>query len=246
MREAFSGEVDAGSPLHNAATKSRSRFDESGSGSKSAIAVLAKAPVPGFAKTRLIGLLGADGAARLQERLIERALATAAAAAIGPVTLWCAPDAGHPSLRNAARRHGARLASQPEGDLGRRMLAAFEAAPPGAGVVLIGTDCPNLAPGDLKDAAALLPDGDVVMAPAQDGGYGLIAARRPIPVLFADMPWGTDRVAALTRERARACGLKVTETRTVWDVDTEEDFARLRAAALIDVADLPLHQQAPD
>jgi uncharacterized protein len=208
-----------------------------------AVAVLAKAPVPGFAKTRLIPLLGAEGAARLQERLVDRALATALAAEIGPVTLWCAPDGTHAFFREAARRHGVRLAAQPEGDLGERMLSAFRAAPGGQALVLIGTDCPVLDPSHLVDAAALLAGADVVMAPAEDGGYGLLAARRPIAELFEGMPWGTDQVAALTRERARSCGLRLTELPTVWDVDTASDVGRLRAAGLVDVADI-LQEQA--
>jgi uncharacterized protein len=149
-----------------------------------AVAVLAKAPVPGFAKTRLIPLLGPHGAAALQQRLIERALATALAAGIGPVTLWCAPDDAYPIFREAARRHGIRLALQPDGDLGERMLAAFRSAPSGTALVLIGTDCPVLGPDDLRDAAALLDDADVVIAPAEDGGYGLIAGRRAVAALL--------------------------------------------------------------
>jgi rSAM/selenodomain-associated transferase 1 len=205
---------------------------------EAAVAVLAKAPIPGYAKTRLIPLLGADGAARLQERLIDRALATAAAAEIGPVTLWCAPDVQHPFFRKATRRHKAQLAVQPEGDLGARMLAAFQAARPGPALVLIGTDCPVLAPGDLSAAAAYLTHADVVVAPAEDGGYGLIAARRPIPELFDQMPWGTDLVAACTRERARACSLRLAEINPVWDIDTPSDVERLRRAGLIDIGDL--------
>jgi rSAM/selenodomain-associated transferase 1 len=199
-----------------------------------AVAVLAKAPVPGFAKTRLIPLLGEEGAARLQERLIERAVATAVAAGIGPVTLWCAPDDADACFRRAASCRQVRLAVQPEGDLGERMLAAFRAAS-GAGLVLIGTDCPVLDPGDLREAAALLSDADVAIAPAEDGGYGLIAARRPVPGLFDDMPWGSERVAALTRERAVAHGVSLAELRTVWDVDTPADFERLCASGLLDV-----------
>ena len=57
-----------------------------------AVAILAKAPLPGLAKTRLAPALGADGAAALQARLIERAAETARAANVGPVTLWAAPD----------------------------------------------------------------------------------------------------------------------------------------------------------
>jgi uncharacterized protein len=203
-----------------------------------ALAVLAKAPVPGYAKTRLIPLLGPHGAAALQQRLIERALATALAARIGPVTLWCAPDDAHPFFQEAARRHGIRLAAQPDGDLGERMLAAFRHAPAGAALVLIGTDCPILDPSDLRDVAALLSRADVVMAPAEDGGYGLIAARRPIPALFELMPWGTEWVAALSRERARREGLRLAEIGPTWDVDTPADFDRLYDADLLDIRDL--------
>lgn len=203
-----------------------------------AVAVLAKAPVAGYAKTRLIPLLGAEGAAGLQERLIARALEVAADAAVGPVTLWGAPDVAHPCFGEAARRYGIELEAQPEGDLGERMLAAFRAASAGTTLVLIGTDCPVLEPADLRDAAAALAQTDVVLAPAEDGGYGLIAARRPAPCLFEDMPWGTERVAALTRERAKANGLRMAELRTVWDIDTAADVERLRAASLVAVADL--------
>jgi rSAM/selenodomain-associated transferase 1 len=202
------------------------------------VAVLAKAPVPGFAKTRLIPLLGPHGAAALQQRLIERALATALEAGIGPVTLWCAPDDSHPFFLEAARRHGVHLAVQPDGDLGERMLTAFRSAPSSTAPVLIGTDCPVLDPADLRDAAALLDDADVVIAPAEDGGYGLIAGRRPAPALFERMPWGTEWVAALTRDRAQREGLRLAEIRTIWDVDTPADFERLYSADLLDIRDL--------
>ncbi len=203
-----------------------------------AVAVLAKAPIAGYAKTRLIPLLGPEGAARLQGRLIDRTLATAVAAGIGPVTLWGAPDAGHPFFQEQARQRGIGLAAQPDGDLGARMLAAFRAAPLGAALVLIGTDCPVLDAADLGEAAAALSHADVALAPAEDGGYGLIAARRPLPELFEQMPWGSDRVAELTRERARGEGLRLAELRTIWDVDNGADLERLRAAGLIDLADL--------
>ena len=77
-----------------------------------AVAVFAKAPVAGYAKTRLIPRLGAEGAAALQNVLIDRAVATALAARIGPVALWCAPDAKHPCFQEAARR------SKPRGGSG--------------------------------------------------------------------------------------------------------------------------------
>ena len=94
-----------------------------------AIAILAKAPVPGYAKTRLIPALGADGAAALQAAMLKRTLAMALAAGIGPVTLWCAPDRSHPAFAEAAAQ-GVALAEQPAGDIGQRMQAAM------AGVVV--------------------------------------------------------------------------------------------------------------
>jgi hypothetical protein len=191
------------------------------------VAVLAKAPVPGFAKTRLIPALGPEGAAHLQRRLTERAVRIAVEAGIGPVTLWCAPDTAHEFFAALAARFGLALAPQAASDLGGRMLACFEAAAPKS-LVLIGADCPSLIPQDLRDAARALAGGaDAALAPAEDGGYGLVAARRPLPVLFRDMPWSTPWVASLTRERAAAAGLRLAEIRTVWDVDTPADYRRL-------------------
>src|ERR1700681_3824738 len=107
-----------------------------------AVGILAKAPLPGFAKTRLAGALGADGAAAPQARFIARATETARAADVGPVTLWGAPDEDHPAFQTLAALFGVALARQPDGDLGVRMLTALEAGP----ALVIGTDCPALRP----------------------------------------------------------------------------------------------------
>src|SRR5215470_19221472 len=94
------------------------------SNSAVAVAILAKAPIPGFAKTRLIPTIGAHAAAVLQERLTGRAVATALSAGVGPVTLCCAPDATHDSFLKMVARMKISLRPQPQGDLGARMLAA--------------------------------------------------------------------------------------------------------------------------
>src|SRR5580692_3263884 len=133
-----------------------------------AVAILAKAPLPGLAKTRLAPALGPDGAAQLQARLIERAVETARAAEIGPVTLWAAPDQDHPAFQALAALFGVALARQPDGDLGARMLAAIAAARGPA--LVIGTDCPALAPAHLRAAAEALVEVDAVVIPVEDGG----------------------------------------------------------------------------
>jgi uncharacterized protein len=197
-----------------------------------AVAILAKAPVAGFAKTRLIPVLGADGAAALQARLIARAVATACAAAIGPVTLWVTPDEAHPAFQEL-RAHGIALARQGDGDLGARMLAAIAAA--NGPILVIGTDCPVLTPDHLRTAADILRGGDAVVVPAEDGGYALIGMRAPEPALFSAMRWSTPDVMEETRRRLRALGLSWQEPVTLWDVDVPADLARMKTVGLGDL-----------
>jgi uncharacterized protein len=190
------------------------------------IAILAKAPIPGLVNTRLIPAIGAHAAAVLQERLTERAIATALAADIGPVTLWCSPDATHSTFLKLVMQQRIILKRQPEGDLGARMLAATAAS--GSPVLAIGTDCPALTELHLRGAANALREGnDVVIIPAEDGGYVLIGTRTPQPAIFADIAWGTNTVLADTRARIIERRLVLIEQPPLWDVDTEADLARL-------------------
>lgn len=194
------------------------------------VAVLAKAPIAGLAKTRLVPAIGRQGAARLQRRLTRQALQTAHDASLGPVTLWCAPDARHRFFRALQRTTGVNCLVQPSGDLGERMHTAFRVHCEQGPLLLIGTDCPVLRPDHLRQAAMALVDGfDVVLQPAEDGGYVLVGLRRPQPALFRGMTWSTDQVMAQTRERARAAGLRVSELDTLWDVDLPGDLERWRA-----------------
>lgn len=195
------------------------------------VIVLAKAPRPGLAKTRLVPALGEDGAAALAARLLDHAVAQALAAACGAVWLCGAPD-----VRDTAfQRHEARvrLAEQGDGDLGVRMHRAFErvlAATPGAaGALLIGSDAPALDASTLRAAAAVLADHDAVFVPAFDGGYALVGLRRVQPALFADLPWSTPQVMALTRERLDRLGLHHAELPAVADIDVPADLVHLPA-----------------
>jgi rSAM/selenodomain-associated transferase 1 len=195
------------------------------------VAVFAKAPRPGEVKTRLIPVLGEALATSLHAALVERTLATAAAANVGPVELWCAPDAADPFFRAQAGRIGARLAVQPAGDLGARMAGAFEAAfGDNCAMLLIGCDCPGFEAAHLREAAAALASNDAVFVPAEDGGYMLVGLSRPVPALFQGIPWGTGEVMARTRGRLRQAGARWVELAPLWDVDRPEDVARLRAS----------------
>jgi rSAM/selenodomain-associated transferase 1 len=192
-----------------------------------AIAILAKAPIPGLTKTRLIPVLGAHAAAMLQEALTARAVETALAAKTGPATLWATPDATHPTFRELAIGSRIAIRRQPDGDLGVRMLAACEAV--SGPVLVIGTDCPSLLPAHLHTAAEALREGrDVAVIPAEDGGYVMIGTRQPQPILFKDISWGTETVMSETRKRIAAAGLTCRELSALWDIDRPDDLERLR------------------
>ena len=195
------------------------------------IAVFARAPVAGEAKTRLIPMLGADGAAALQRRLIERTLTTACAVPGAQVTLWVAGDSEHPFITEVSARFGVAHAAQVGNDLGARMQHAFEAA--GAPLVLIGTDCPQLGPADLAAAAAALAANDVVIQPATDGGYVLIGLARPQPALFESIDWGGPQVLRQTQARIATIGLRCALRPTLDDLDTPADLQRALAAGLL-------------
>ena len=190
------------------------------------IVILAKAPIPGFAKTRLIPAIGAHAAAVLQERLTERTVATALAAGIGPVTLCCDPDATHDTFLKMVTRMKITLRPQPPGDLGTRKLAAVATST--GPVLVIGTDCPALTEAHLRSAAMALRDGnDVVLIPAERGGYVLLGMRKAQPTLFSNIGWGGSSVLADTRARIVEQRLMLVERPPLWDVDTEIDLARL-------------------
>lgn len=213
-----------------------------GKNTETAILVFARAPVAGAAKTRLMPLLGADGAAVLQGRLIEHTLATARAASPDNLALWCAPDTSDAFLQSAAQQAGATLQAQCGADLGARMAHAFATTLQHAShAICIGADCPALTARHLRQAAAALRKGDAaVFVPAEDGGYALIGLSRAVPALFAGIPWGANTVMAETRARLRENGLRWSELETLWDVDRPEDYHRLQQSGLLDDAPSPV------
>jgi rSAM/selenodomain-associated transferase 1 len=196
------------------------------------VLVFARAPVPGEAKTRLIPQLGAAGAARLHAALVERSLETAVAAGVGPVELCCAPDAAHPYFAQCAQRHGVALSAQGDGDLGTRMLRAFDRVVSVTGpAILVGADCPALTSRHLRDAARCLGRGfDAVLAPAEDGGYVLVGLARVSSQIFDGVAWGGPSVMRETRLRLGALGWHWHELPELWDVDCPDDVARLVAS----------------
>src|SRR5262245_12945667 len=194
-----------------------------------ALIVFARAPTPGTVKTRLVPLLGADGAAARPGKLLKHALQTARAASFAATELHCTPGTDDPFFRFCAGHYGVALAAQAGDTLGSRMAEAFERAlQDHARALLIGSDCPALTPRYLRQADRALRDGaDAVLGPCEDGGYALIGLQRADPRVFDGVPWGGAEVMAETRKRLSALGWTWRELDTLWDVDRPEDYERL-------------------
>lgn len=191
---------------------------------------MAKAPVAGLAKTRLISALGAEGAARLAHRLLEHTLREAADFQAEHRELCVTPDIGHAAFKAAvaqARAHF-ELTAQGDGDLGQRMHRALERVLiTHDKALLIGTDAPGLTTGVLRLAQEALDGQDAVFVPALDGGYVLVGLSRAVPSLFHDMTWSTAQVMADTRLRAHRAGLQWTELASLADIDEPADLRHL-------------------
>lgn len=192
--------------------------------------VYAKAPVPGEVKTRLAPVLDGETAALLHTALVERALDTARRSGIANIELCCAPDIGHSFFQACADDFDVVLSEQGDGDLGERMLRSLQGAlADNATAIIIGADCPALTSKHVAGAVRALAEHDVVLTPAEDGGYVLVGACRVHATMFAGIDWGTRRVLEQQREQLRATGLSWKEMETLWDVDRPEDLPRLKA-----------------
>ena len=194
------------------------------------IVIFAKAPVAGAVKTRLIPMLGAEGAARLAARMLNATVAHAIDAGLGTPELCVTPDSDDPAWAGLLPE-GVALSDQGAGDLGQRLSAAARRVIDGGdNVLLIGTDCPALDGALLAAAAARLDNHDTVLHPAEDGGYVLLGLKRFDPSLFTGIAWSTDTVAAVTKTRIAALGWSLFLGETLHDIDQPADLATLAAA----------------
>lgn len=192
-----------------------------------ALVVMAKAPIPGLAKTRLIPALGAEGAAHLAHRLLQHSVHQALALHADYLELCVSPDTRHTAFDLVLANANGKLALtvQEEGDLGHRMHCVFERVLRGhAKVLLMGTDAPALTTDVVRRAEQALTDHEAVFVPAMDGGYALVGLTRPVPSLFYAMTWSTPHVMAHTRLRAQQARLTYKELAPVHDIDEPADL----------------------
>ncbi len=199
------------------------------------IAILAKFPRPGFAKTRLAADLGADAAAHLAEAMlldsVEKALATGF-----DVVVFVTPATDIMAMGQRLPQ-GLTLLPQTEGDLGARMHAAFIAMEESgfSRVLLMGTDCPLMSQDMLKSAAHMLQDPrDFVLIPTDDGGYGLIGLCQSKAALFHNIRWSTAEVLETQISRAKDCGYHPHLLPKTYDIDDVADLHRLQQDLVAD------------
>jgi len=203
-----------------------------------AIAIFAKAPVPGRVKTRLVPPLAPEDAAAVARACLETTLRRFAPAALNvPVTLFLDGEADR-ALQTLTESLGVPIVPQVGADLGARLAEAFRSLREGgaARIVVLGSDSPTIDVAWIARAIASLDSHDAVIGPTEDGGYYLIGLRAEVPELFREIPWSTDSVARATLERASALGIAVDVLPTWYDVD---DIATLRRALAEGVGAFP-------
>jgi len=202
-------------------------------GSRSAVAIMAKAPLAGEVKTRLCPPLTHDTAAKLYQCFLRDKIAQVNALQRATPVISYSPADARSTFEALTPAHFL-LIPQRGHDLGARILGTFEQLF-GQGyhrVVVIDSDTPTLPVDYLEQALGLVTEveNDVVLGPTEDGGYYLIGLRHSYPALFAQMPWSTPEVFAETCRRSTRCGLTVACTEGWYDVDTPDDLTRLAAS----------------
>lgn len=197
------------------------------------IVIFAKAPQPGLAKTRLIPVLGTQGAADLARRMLAQTVRKALAAGLGPVELCVTPSAADPVWQTLAVPDAipdvipdaVQWSDQGQGDLGQRMARATRRVlESGESVLLIGTDCPELGAAHLQQAARALQRSDAALLPTFDGGYALLGLNRFHPSLFAGIAWSSAAVASETLDRFGQLGWTVHSQPMLHDIDEPADL----------------------
>jgi rSAM/selenodomain-associated transferase 2/rSAM/selenodomain-associated transferase 1 len=200
---------------------------------RESLIVFTRFPQPGRAKTRLIPLLGGEGAAQLQREMTEHVLGQ-----VRPLvrdrTIALEVRFEGSSKADMRRWLGnvPRFLPQGDGDLGARMnRAANHAFATGAqAVIIIGSDCPQLDASIVARAFDSLRSNRMVIGPAKDGGYYLVGLRGALPTLFEGIAWGTNSVLAASLAKARVAGIEPALLPELSDID--------------EPADLPLWQSA--
>jgi rSAM/selenodomain-associated transferase 1 len=195
-----------------------------------ALAIMAKAPMPGSVKTRLVPPLTHEQAAALYGALLADQLEHLKGFDGVARYLAYTPNDAAAMMRELGGDPYAYIAQRGD-DLGQRMDHLFvDLWHLGhRNVVLIGSDLPPPPLAILDEAFTRLSSEEhkVVLGPSRDGGYYLIGMNQPTPEIFDNMTWGHDRVLAETTARLRRLGVAFALLPSWFDIDTPDDLQRL-------------------
>lgn len=189
--------------------------------------LIGKRPDSGAVKTRLARSVGDAAATRLYGAFLGDTLEVCRGAD-ARLCISYTPASAAAYFSELAPE--AVLLPQPDGDLGVRLAAAVETVfSLGAeGVVLVGSDLPQLELADLERALRAVRMGRAALGPSRDGGYWLLGLPRSVPAVFEGLDWSTDRVLGQTLDRLERAELEVVRLATRFDVDVGRDLERLR------------------
>jgi rSAM/selenodomain-associated transferase 1 len=186
----------------------------------------AKEPVPGFVKTRMQPQLSANEACALHVELVLWTCSTLCQSYLGDVELWCSGGQQHPAFLACESMGLKQLCQQQGANLGGRMYHALsDGLKRYAKVVLVGSDCPAIDQQYLAAAVGALDSADLVLGPANDGGYVLIGANQIHSGLFSGVVWGGGEVFQQTLERAGRLGISSEILSPLSDIDRPEDLS---------------------
>ena len=189
-------------------------------------------PEPGRTKTRLIPHLGAEGAAALQRQMTEYVLTQVLETSSQfPLSVEVRFEGGDLAGMRAWLGDQLVYQAQGDGDLGDRLVRAFQQGFE-AGIeriVVIGADCPGITPPLMIQAFKHLQQNDLVLGPAEDGGYYLVGLRQAQPALFRNIAWSTADVFRQTDAIAQQQKLAIAYLDRLSDVDRPEDLGNWEA-----------------
>ena len=189
--------------------------------------LFAKAPVLGQVKSRIAQKTGEQKALLIYEQLLHHVLSQFQNAK--DFQVCCYSDQPRHAFFDRYKAPGVDFFQQQGEDLGQRMFNALTNEMGNAtSVVLIGSDCPAINQALVLKAFQKLASGyQVVIAPAEDGGYVLIGfTGRVYQQIFENINWGTDKVFAETRQKIDQVGLKLCQLETLADIDTYDDYQK--------------------
>jgi uncharacterized protein len=195
--------------------------------------IFTRYPEPGKAKTRLIPALGAEGAATLHRQMAERTLLQARdLQKLKPLAIEVWFVGGNTDLMATWLGEDLIFQVQIDGDLGDRLLAAFQNAfaKGHRRVVVIGTDCPVLNTAILAQSFTALQQSILTIGPTQDGGYYLIGLQHCIPELFSGIPWSTPTVFTDTLNIAERLHITPALLPCLYDIDLPQDLEKLQTS----------------